>query len=99
MCVFPAFLMLYLSVKAFSVADPEVRRVLDPSVERLGHLFGGRLRETSLYRLDMCFGCGSSYFSNSFSTQLGKQRQEKGPEVKRLSPRLSDPLLLTFCAN
>ena len=43
---------VHLLREAFSIADPEVRRVLDPSVERLGHLFGGRLRETSLREID-----------------------------------------------
>ena len=43
---------IHLLREAFSVADPEVRRALDPSMERLGHLFGERLRETSLREID-----------------------------------------------
>ena len=43
---------IHLLREAFSVADPEVRRALAPSVERLGHFFGGRLLETSLREID-----------------------------------------------
>src|ERR687894_1499399 len=43
---------VHLLREAFSVADPEVRRALAPSVERLRHFFGGRLREFSLREID-----------------------------------------------
>jgi amidase len=43
---------VHLLREAFSVADPEVRRALDPVVERFRHLFGGRLRATSLREID-----------------------------------------------
>src|SRR5918998_4368405 len=43
---------IHLLREAFSVADPDVRRALAPSVERLRHFFGGRLRETSLREID-----------------------------------------------
>ena len=43
---------VHLLREAFSVADPEVRRALDPLLERLRHLFGERLRETSLREID-----------------------------------------------
>jgi amidase len=43
---------IHLLKEAFSVADPDVRQVLNSSVQRLRNLFGGRLRETSLGEID-----------------------------------------------
>ncbi|HZB84751.1 MAG TPA: amidase [Rubrobacteraceae bacterium] len=43
---------IHLLKEAFSVADPNVRQVLNASVQRLRNLFGERLRETSLGEID-----------------------------------------------
>ena len=43
---------IHLLKEAFSVADPDVRQVLNSSVQRLRNLFGERLRETSLGEID-----------------------------------------------
>ena len=42
---------IHLLEEAFSIADPEVRQALEDPVQRLRSLFGGRLRDTSVWEI------------------------------------------------
>ena len=42
---------IHLLEEAFSIADPDVRQALEEPVQRLRSLFGGRLRDTSVWEI------------------------------------------------